>query len=379
MDTALFLAAYCFVSITDVDLALATNSMRQMPFLHSINRFCEVDELKHTPEDEDHVWMSGIFRVPDHQLGVKLRVLSGLPYFQTLTMPGKDVVRDENMQMRFHPRFSGERSTTTDKGKGRERQVNGEVSEDTSDEMNDAEEAADDQAQETVVEAEAQTAAVEVIEVQDDSADEMDVTGDDVARAGPAHTHADHVLIPPELPRLAEHRIPEFVVVPAPRPPGVPTSLCRIDSLWNRFWGRGEADPDHLPPLWPAEAHFPPLSSISMYSNRTKFKEFYTNVVGKVDLITEPTLTNKAPFWRLQLSDLNNEAHIVCAFMFPQPDTNFELGAALPGLNVGDMVMIFNVQVPEETNYVSVKDDSAIFLSLRPDQCGVEVVRHTNG
>ncbi|GAC98179.1 transcription factor [Pseudozyma hubeiensis SY62] len=120
-DDCVWIAANFLVPRTKEDLAMTTTMLRRMPCFSRLNRFSDLDECKHTIEDEDQVWVQAVFEVPVHRAGRMLQMLGGLPHFGTISLPEEWEVLDEKLSLKFHPKLNG-----TSKGKEREMDTEGE-------------------------------------------------------------------------------------------------------------------------------------------------------------------------------------------------------------------------------------------------------------
>lgn len=123
-NTCVLIAANFLVPRTKEDLAMAITMLRRMPCFSRLNRFGDLDECKHTIEDEDQVWVQAVFEVAGPRLEMMLQMLAGLPYFQTICLPEEREVMDEKLALKFHPKLNG-----TSKGKEREMNAEDEVQE----------------------------------------------------------------------------------------------------------------------------------------------------------------------------------------------------------------------------------------------------------
>lgn len=327
MNDSIYVAANCLVPLDEVEAGLTMNIMKLTSYLEQLNRFSEVDQHKHTPKDDDNLWISAIYKVPVEEIATMIKVFRGLPHFQTLTFPDKRAATDESLHLKSHAKFS---ALFASEVKG-STPVNAEA--------------------ESIVQQESQIDAQHASEVQV-------ITGDQPAISTPLVTEAGDTSVPRSRP-LGPH-IETANVAEAPQ--DVAFGWASILGRWYLFRGRGDITVAgsfgvHVP----RQARFTPLSLIA---NRLSTEEFWTNIHGIVGEITPLRKTRKWPHWRIKLVDPIRKAESVHIFLFPANDTDAPLGSPLPGLRSGDHLVAFGVHVPRGLNLVGVYVYSTIFLPV---------------
>ncbi|SPO28857.1 uncharacterized protein UTRI_05164_B [Ustilago trichophora] len=382
MGDSIYIAANCFVPLTDVDMAIATWSIKLMPCFLSLHRFSEADELKHTPEDDDNVWISGIYKVPNELIATMVQVFRGLPYFQTLTFPDKRAPLDETMQLSSHPRFKvqsvphnevhGEESSSV---QGSKENINTAAqSEQTAEPVGlptEPDSAVDQQPQlakamiqskQSKVTAQAQqneqndivtspaeqqhtvvhpneqiVIAAERTKQIDSSTQPTTQTTADMRSSGHAGSQ------PP--PALSRPKIKRVNAVGPPR--RVPSFLGRIDGLWRQL--QPYESPDNY--RVPSQAFFTALSTLSKATHSSPNKVFFlANLVGKIRKISppcpEPNENPRYLFWEVELLELgrSRSENILKVYIYNVDAKRLCRGQS-HGMAEGDLVLAFNVPI----------------------------------
>lgn len=386
---SILIAANCWVPLTMFDMAMATKMLRRMPFFVSLNRLCELDEYKHAPEDEDNIWMCGIFKVPNDQLAIFMATLGALPYLQTLCLPEAKDVSNNKMSLRYHPRLSGKK----DEGKSKEHEEN-----DSSD--GEAARAGDQDAGD---EPSGSGNSVEGVQGGDENrkrnreAIVIDADEDDTVRTPPSAEHMDETMITEDnvrqvdqpaadetvedvvdhAPRprmqakakaaldksLANTRAGRWQLEPSPPPPRLLYHIASLGGEWKEFTGRGGIA-THYP--MPSEASFTPLDVISF--QRHSPEEFFTNIFGQVARIY-PLDKKDELYWRIELFEPFKKGGWCAIYMFQAYE--LDVGTVLEGLKEGDWLIAFNVHIPGDRVFANVRDSSVVFVAEDPTQASV--------
>ncbi|KAJ9474739.1 Transcription factor [Pseudozyma hubeiensis] len=374
-DNCVLIAANFLVPRTKEDLAMTTTMLRRMPCFYRLKRFSELDECKHAIEDDDQVWTSAVFEVPESRIGMMLQMLAGLPHFQTICLPEEREVLDGKLSLRCHPKLNG-----TSKGKEREVDAEDEGQEGTIDtEVTAKGEATTVSAPNGSGEASTSGSSNERGNGNKDTADETMATRSESEQAvkGSADIAID------DEPRIVRQRVllpkaraalDEFVaqtlagkwqLETSRAPAGLLYYEASLGGAWKEFTGRGGFPTSYTMPV---SATFTPLSVIDDPVLREMDDDFYTNIFGEVRYVA-PLDRERELYWRIELCDPFARAVQCDIYMFPAYD--LEVGTPLEGLKTGDWLIAFNVQVPESATFASIKDASVVFVAVDTSQTPV--------
>lgn len=316
----IFIAANCFVPLTDQDMAVAVNSIKKLPHFHQLNRLSEQEELKHAPEDDDHIWVSAIYNLPEHRALYVLEVLPAIPYFKTLTPIDEETATDKSLELKHHPRFNKDNDSATCCPVIIPGDCNGEtieVKEEDEEEVQVKEEEAEAiprVEEEANKDAQPKESGLSFIERLQNPAREEGWPAAETQAPAPPQTDPVHERSP-----SPDWRLPSPVPAPAraPRarrpfysslrsrnistsaPAGIKTYTGNILGPWRQFLGRGDsASFSRIP----TQETFSQLSSISSREfDREGAKDFYTNICGMVLFITPLQITRTQPHWKVVL------------------------------------------------------------------------------
>lgn len=405
MGDNVFLAANCLVPLARKDVDLSIGAMKETTYFFAVNMLSESDRQSCIPEDDDFMWISGIFEVPDWRLHAARQTLRELPFCKTVTLISSQEAYDKSKRLNHHPRFP---AWLNDAGLERVVSAFAVKKEEGSDD--ETVEDGDDDDEDAVVEIDAATfydpddpkhpdnLAPQVVveddapkveaEIQDgDLLSEIDSMAqtvqeiieetqplpqtDQAGEADAASATQDETEDESEefgyprryRKRPRRMRRPLFTAYAAPPPSSVPTTQHEILGPWRRFTGRLDGLRAPLNP--PSQAALCAISTIAC--NRSNNKEFFTNVCGKVDSISLLMVSDRqgakgASFWKLQLVDLITGDQAT-TYVFPKWGSLPPLGTPLSGLKPGDMLLALDIHVLEGHRYISVKDRSSLFVS----------------
>lgn len=87
MEPFTYLAARCYIPTFERDLRFASLAIRSLRFFHQLNDLCASEQHAHIPEDDCHIWVSAIYKVPAQEIAAMLYALRALPYCYGLWLP----------------------------------------------------------------------------------------------------------------------------------------------------------------------------------------------------------------------------------------------------------------------------------------------------
>lgn len=369
-----YLAANCLVPLTVHDLTIADTSLSALEYFRHHNHLHKAKGF--APEDDSHVWVSAICKVPDDEILVMLRIFEVLPYYHRFSKLDEETATNEALRLKNHPRFKAAREAKETAGQPTDCKTD-----DSRDDVTivqgylnvgrreDAVLATKEEAavqDDIQVESQSNDATFNINNADPDVKDEnitvpaMDIAlnkAEGLYNNGDQHRNA--ATVEPDDAHIEEAPVIKRAIV-AVTPINRVSYQANIVGPWN-FW-TGLGDKVNQVALRADFSSFATIRNMCWGKIRSGW---HTNITGVVDSIT-PLREGKSNSWKVTLIDPSKRWERLTFTIFPkkrQGEPTLPVGTRIPGLKKGDLIIAFHVRIPDSRAFASWDDLTTLFIA----------------